>query len=136
MYYLWNSITFRMLEQIEMRVIDFVYSVMSWKLFQMPLSWQNGKMSVINCGSVRVYNAIICTINIIHSIYFMNQICRQIRQKNINGVIINMIFVLCSSTHFVYRINIFISKTEISRVINQTLSINSTWGKSVLKNIT
>jgi len=113
-----------MLARIELQALDFIYSKMNLKLFQMPLSWKNGRILVRKVPG-QFNNFLIWSLVIIHLIYCLIQLRILVHNKRVNSAAVQMIFVTFYLTHLVVRMNISVFKTELARIINQTLTINS-----------
>jgi len=121
-----------MLTQSELQIFNWVYSAIGWKCVQMPLIWENGKLLLKETSHGRTYNGIICLTLLSMAAFRLKAFPPLIAERDIQACIFQTIFIARYLLHVLYRQNIRIFKTELVRVINQSIYVNTIWGKSDL----
>jgi len=116
-----------MITAIEAQILDWVYSATCSKIMQFPFCWRNGRLfPKLNHGSV--HHICISCILLAEAVWSLVCLWERIGQRNINGSLIQALSMLRYFVHFIWRLNIWIYRTELIQVTNQSLSINFTWG--------
>jgi len=118
-----------MLAKIELQVLGIVFSLINCKFLRLPISWENGRVKLEVKFGGRQYNFLICSLLLIHTAYCMKQVQNLIQERKISACIVHFVLVCRYLAHLVFRLNICSFKTDMANVINETLVINSTWGK-------
>jgi len=116
-----------MLAPIEVKILDWIYSAACIKLFQMPLVWKNGRISLRpNYG--RILNSMICVIVLVCITLSLKKLSKSIGTKDIDGSILQIFFLARYFSQLVFRWNIWIFRIELAELTNLSLEINSLWG--------
>ena len=113
-----------MLTQVEMKVLDLVYSFSS-KSPTIPFCWENGTISLKSNQKV-VYGYIVwllllSSLALKTSMLFLN--------KDINSFILSGIIFLACVSNVIFQLTIWLYKIELVGLINQLLYMNSCWGQ-------
>jgi len=118
-----------MFTQREKNTINLVYSSTSCKYLGLPLRWESGKMSLKFNFPSRLCHKIKCIILLLIIIIRLKQIPMLIQKRDINANIFQIIFIGRYFFHWIFRTNTWIFQVELVQLINQSLNINSSWGK-------
>jgi len=117
-----------MITNIEIQVLDWIYTCCCSKIMRMPLYWEHGRLTPRSKYGETLYNGVLCSILFLDMAWSLKQVSVMTAKRNINGSIIQVIYIMRYLAHIMLRFNILIFKTELIQVINQSLDINSTWG--------
>jgi len=120
-----------MISQVEIQVLNLVYRNLCSKIMRTPFYWQNGRI-YLKSKYGGFQNAWITCLLFFELVRSLVQLSRTIDQRNINGSILRVIYLLRYFAHFLLRINTWIFKSELIQVINQCLEMNSSWGNNIL----
>jgi len=119
--------TFKMLSELEIRLLDWVYSACSSKVSIVSLEWKNNIVS-LKLKSRRICSLLICSILIFEAFISFTKLTALKQQKKINLSILQTIFLIRFLEHIFTRSNFEIFKLEMVRVINKSFCIDTTWG--------
>jgi len=115
-----------MLTELELRVLDFVYSILS-KSPALPINWKNKELSLKTNGS-RVFNFSTWILVLPVLGYKLAQLPELIRRKDLNGTILHSFFLIGAMGNAVQSLSIWIYKSDLVYLVNQVLSVNAQWG--------
>jgi len=119
---------FRMLGQLELKMVRLLYSILSSKVVLIPLfSWKDLRLSV-RSNRREIGNWILNCIIILELYFSVKQLSTLIKKRDINAAILQIIFTARFFAYFILRLNMLFYKYEVARVINQTSDINKGWG--------
>jgi len=124
-----------MLAEIELKILYSIYFVSSTKYTKLPFGWVDGKLNSHPNNHRKFYNNILILTILCHLAYCFKSFSEHIHKGNINASIVQMIFIIGYSGHFILRVNLLIFKAEIVRLINGSLMINTNWGKQAILKI-
>jgi len=117
-----------MLSEIDKRVLNGIYSVIGSKYISSPITWNNSRMSQkSNYG--RRHSFMFAVIIFCEFTLRLKQLLFTISEKDIIGSIIQSIYTARPVLHLIFRLNIWIFKTNFIRLVNQTLAVDSIWSK-------
>jgi len=120
-----------MLTQLEVKIVHWLCSLLSSKFMVIPaFTWKDLKLSVRPNGRL-TGNWIVNIIIIIEFYLGTRQVAVLIKAKDINAVILQGIIITKIFCHLALRLNIMSFKTEMARLLNQTLDIDNGWGKVI-----
>jgi len=122
-----------MLTRLEIKVLYLLYSALGSHIFLMPLfDWDNLKLIVRLNGRLVSHWTLNCVI-VLELVYSIKQFPMLIKDRDIHTAILQFIYILRLYSHFVLRLNMLLYKTEVARLISQTLHINKEWGNKILQ---
>jgi len=123
-----------MLTEAEIKSMKFVYSALCCKVVVSLFSWDKLKLSVRpNCMPITYW--IINSILLSEFYFGLKQLSILIQNRQMNAVILQVIFLERFICHFMLRVNMSKYKTEFVRLINQATDIDNKWGKQKLDSI-
>ena len=117
-----------MLTKIETQVLFRVYTVCC-KFYTTPFTWKDGRMVLTVNYKTKFFNYFTWILLIPMLVYNVAQLPVLIDKNDINALVLQGIFLMSYSGYAVCKFNIWLCSTEMVDVINQTLCINSAWGK-------
>jgi len=108
-----------------------MYTIIGSKYMIFPMfNWNNMKLSV-RTNSGYVSNWIILLIILVELSNCINHITVLYYKKDVNSAILHITFLERFSCHFFIRLNMWIYRNELVRLINQTSTIIEEWGNNV-----
>ena len=118
-----------MLTRVEIQVLNYVYGAMSSNFTLLPVFWKNGRAFERRHSAWRqICNSLIYCLLLAQFILRLIQLSGLISKHNINVSVLEALFVVRDINHLILRFNIWHYKTELVRLINQSLAINFNWG--------
>jgi len=120
-----------MLTNQEQRILKYVYST-GCRLFTVPITFKNGRMFVKTSPTSFHFNNITWLFLMITGSYRLWKLPTTIQKKNVFGCILNVAMLLVCAVQGVYKLNIWTHKVGMAKLINETLEMNSAWGKSFI----
>ena len=116
-----------MLSELELKTLDSMLRT-SCKFSTVPYVWNNGILS-LKPNQHRISNWIIWLLLVSTTIYKILHVPSLVRNSSLIGSIFQSNSVIGILTNVTFKLNIAIYKTELAELVNQTLYINSVWGK-------
>ena len=117
-----------MLTQFEMELLNWIY-IVTCKSFTVPFHWNKGYIS-IKKKPRQLFNFIAWIILLSTLTFKLSQFSNIIRDQDVNGGILHSISTLAVAANIILRLNIWVFKEDLVILINHTLLLNSSWGKS------
>ena len=120
-----------MLTKTETKVLFGIYTVCC-KFYTIPYTWEDGRMILRVNDKTKFFNYFTWILLIPMLVYNVAQLPVLIDKNDINALVLLGIFLMCYLGFAVCKINIWLCSAEMVDVINQTLCVNSTWGKYII----
>jgi len=113
--------------------MNLVYYILSSKLIFVPIfKWENMKLSVrSNCKPK--CNWILNFVILYEFCFRVTQISVLAGKRDINGSVLQCLLMGRIIAHFFLRVNMWIFRTELVRLINQAAAIDTEWGKEFVQ---
>ena len=117
-----------MFTQLEMKMLGWMYNLYS-KYFLIPFTWENGRMA-IKAHQHLVWNSLDGAILLSTCILKLIQLCTSLENtgNDINGLVIHGILFLGGAAASLCKLNLWIHREELVKLINELLLVNSDWG--------
>ena len=118
-----------MLTRLEWAVFNWIYvSSFKFKSFAATaFNWENGRMTM-KINRVSYYFSWILLL--LSLIYRYKILIKLMETRDFNGLVIHGIFLIAYTADVIYKVNFWLNSTEMIRLINEVLFVNSSWGNS------
>ena len=115
-----------MLTEIEMKILNHILGTCT-KSATIPFIWKSPRM-YMKSNPNRIYD-ILTWLLLISSLSFKyKQVRVLLESRDINGLILHGVFVIAFSAGTVFKLNIWLHKTELVSLVNEVMEINTLWG--------
>jgi len=122
-----NVLKFNMLTDLELKVMDWVYR-WSCKYFTIPLSWQNGRIT-LKFNHWVLSNCFMFILPISTLSFMLFQYSALMDKKDVNASMMYGVLLIYYISLLSYKLCTWIFRKQIVRLINETLLVNTVWGK-------
>ena len=107
----------RMLTQMELKILNYIYSVMCNKIYLIPIIWRNGRFG-LNSKRKKFCNAVICFFIVSELVFRLEKLSVYIGQRDIDAAILQIFFTIKPSYHLVFRGCTWLFNQELIRIIS------------------
>ena len=114
-----------MLTKLDWTIFTWIYVTWSKFFFVTPFTWENGKVTMtVN----RKYNYITWALLLLSLTYKFKQLLPLMETQDFNGLVLHGISLTIFIASVIEKLSILLNSTEMVRLINEVLHINSAWG--------
>jgi len=107
-------------------------SILTWKVcsnaFTIPVMWQDGNM-FLKTGQYKMSSIVMWLIAIIVLLCKISMMRITVRDRDINRLVLQSIFLLTTAGGIILRTNLLLYKEIFVDLTNEVLHCNSEWGK-------
>ena len=115
-----------MLTELETKILDRILGSCT-KSVTIPFLWKSPKM-LMKSNSNRIYDVLTWLLLITSLSFKLKQLRPLLETHDINGLIIHGLFLIAYSAGTIFKLNIWLHKTELVSFVNQIMEINTSWG--------
>ena len=115
-----------MLTELEMKVLNRILGSCT-KSVTIPFSWESQRMTMKTSPS-RIYNFLSWLLLLSSLSFKFSQVPLLLDNRDINGLILHGLFVVAFAASTIFKLNIWLHKTELVSLLNQIMEINHSWG--------
>lgn len=120
-----------MLTRVELKTMHLIYGFSCSNLNILSLfKWDNVQIK-LKPNLRPVSNFFLSLTVLFDCIFHANQLSDLIEAKAVNAGFLQLIFIIRLFGQFILRINMWIYRSELARLINQTAAIDKAWGKQI-----